>query len=156
MMAASWSDDRRSSRRRSLQTGSQQRSSKPRNTFRVATEAVRNGRIGRVHTVKIGIGQDQPKGVAPKAQPVPASGDHYRDWLEAIVARRDPIAPVDQSARSLEACAAAWIAMKLQRTLTWDPKREAFVNDAEANAMRGRTPRSAAYDVGAVMKRAGL
>ena len=46
---------------RILQTGSQQRSSKPWNTFRVATEAVRNGRIGRVHTVKIGIGQDRPK-----------------------------------------------------------------------------------------------
>ena len=30
--------------------------------------------------------------------------------------------------------------MKLQRKLTWDPKREVFVNDAEANALRGRKP----------------
>ena len=35
-------------KKRILQTGSQQRSSKPWNTFRVATEAVRNGRIGQV------------------------------------------------------------------------------------------------------------
>ena len=54
---------------------------------------------------------------------------------------------MDQSARSLEACAAAWIAMKLQRKLTWDPAREVFVNDAEANALRGRKTRSAAYDI---------
>jgi myo-inositol 2-dehydrogenase/D-chiro-inositol 1-dehydrogenase len=65
---------------RILQTGSQQRSAKPWNTFRVATEAVRNGRIGRIQTVKIGIGQDRPKGVAPKAQPVPANLD-YETWL---------------------------------------------------------------------------
>jgi hypothetical protein len=28
-----------------------------------------------------------------------------------------------------------------------------FVNDAEANALRSRKPRSAAYDIDAVMKR---
>jgi len=86
----------------------------------------------------------------------PASDDHYRNWLEAIISRKDPIAPVDQSARSLEACAAAWIAMKLQRKLAWDAKREVFVNDAEANALRGRKPRSAAYDIARVMKKGGL
>ena len=308
-------------KQRILQTGSQQRSSKPWNTFRVATEAVRNGRIGRIHTVKIGIGQDRPRGKAPQAQPLPpnldyetwlgpapqqpymedhvhpqdslgrpgwittedfglgmitnwgahhvdiahwgmgmelggpttiegsatfmtgdvwtvhqtyhvemiypgnirvildntfpngirfegtdgwvfcarsaglvtssdpgaatqadaarksldasddriltapfgpkdvrwpASDDHYRNWLEAILSREDPIAPVDQSARSLEACAAAWIAMKLQRKLTWDAAHEMFVNDDQANAMRGRTPRSAAYDLARIMKKAGL
>jgi myo-inositol 2-dehydrogenase/D-chiro-inositol 1-dehydrogenase len=65
---------------RILQTGSQQRSSKPWDTFRIATEAVRNGRIGRIKTVKIGIGQDQPKGQAPKAEPVPPNLA-YDVWL---------------------------------------------------------------------------
>jgi hypothetical protein len=92
----------------------------------------------------------------PKDVRWPASDDHYRNWLQAIVARRDPIAPVDQSARSLEACAAAWIAMKLQRKLTWDAAREMFVNDDQANAMRGRKPRSAVYDIASIMKKAGL
>jgi hypothetical protein len=46
--------------------------------------------------------------------------------------------------------------MKLQRKLTWDPTREVFVNDAEANALRARKPRSAAYDIDAVMKKGGL
>jgi hypothetical protein len=43
--------------------------------------------------------------------------------------------------------------MKLQRKLTWDLAREAFVDDAEANALRSRKPRSAAYDINAVMKK---
>jgi predicted dehydrogenase len=307
-------------KQRILQTGSQQRSSTPWNTFRVASEAVRNGRIGQVKTIRVGIGQDQPKGVPPTPQEVPPtfdyetwlgpapqqpymedrvhpqtdlgrpgwittedfglgmitnwgahhidiaqwaigmelggpigvearadfmkndvwtvhhtyhvemtypngvqlimdntypngirfegtegwvfcargaaqvtasdpgaaqqqsrrkaldasdeklltapygagavrwmdSADHYRNWLEAVATRKDPIAPVDQAARSLEACAVAWIGMKLGRKLTWDPKAEQFTGDAEANAMRARKPRSAAYDLAAVMAKAGL
>lgn len=306
-------------KQRVLQTGSQQRSSAPWDTFRVASEAVRNGRIGQVKVVRIGIGQDQPKGAPPQAQPVPPnldydtwlgpapqqpymearvhpqdgfgrpgwittedfglgmitnwgahhvdiahwaigaeldgpstiearatfmqndvwtvhhtyhvemaypggvqvildngfpngcrfegtegwvfcartaarvtssdpnappgaeqraldasdpriltapygpgarrwpeSADHYLNWLQAIAARKDPIAPVDQAARSLEACAAAWIGMKLQRKLTWDASREQFVGDAQANALCARTPRSGKYDIAQVMKKAGL
>jgi hypothetical protein len=86
----------------------------------------------------------------------PPSADHYLNWLEAIARRRDPIAPVDQAARSLEACAVAWIGMKLKRKLTWNPRREQFTGDAEANAMCARKPRSAAYDITRVMKGAGL
>jgi len=84
------------------------------------------------------------------------SDDSYRNWLEAIVKRQDPIAPVDQAARSLEACATGWIAMKLGRKLTWDPKTEKFVGDAEANALCARKPRSSKYDIARVMKEAGL
>ena len=84
------------------------------------------------------------------------SEDHYRNWLESIISRKDPIAPVDQSARSLETCAAAWIGMKLNRKLTWDSEKEKFVNDNEANAMLSRKVRKPEYDIAAIMKRAGL
>ena len=84
------------------------------------------------------------------------STNHYLNWLQAIVAKRDPIAPVDQAARSLQTCAAAWIGMKLGRKLTWDPAQEAFVGDDTANAMRSRKARKPEYDVSAVMKKAGL
>ena len=303
-------------RHRVLQTGSQQRSSKPWETFRIASQAVRNGRVGTLKTVRVGIGKDEPKGRPPLAQPVPATFDyatwlgpapeqafmedrthpqtgygrpgwittedfglgmitnwgahhmdiaqwamgmelsgptrvhghadfmhsdvwtvhhgyhvemqyangvqlilddtypngirfegsdgwvfcargaaqvtasdptvsasapkaldasdphiiqtpfterdvrwmpsdnHYRNWLEAIPTRKDPIAPVDQAVRSLQACATAWISMKLDRPVTWDPAKEEFVNDNQANAMRRRTPRSAAYDVHRVLEAA--
>ena len=41
---------------RILQTGSQQRSSNSWNTFRVASEAVRKGRIGKLHTIRTAFG----------------------------------------------------------------------------------------------------
>ena len=307
-------------KQRVLQTGSQQRSSKPWETFRVASQAVRNGRIGTLKTIRIGIGRDEPRGHAPVTQTVPATFDyatwlgpapdqpymeerthpqsgygrpgwittedfglgmitnwgahhmdiaqwamgmelsgptrvhgradfmkndvwtvhhgyhvelqyangaqvilddtypnglrfegstgwifcargdtavtssdpkaatsstepkalaasdasivttpftdrdvrfmpsenHYRNWLEAIATRKDPIAPVDQAVRSLQACAAAWISMKLDRPVTWDPAKEEFVNDPQANLMRTRLPRSARFDVHTIMKSASL
>jgi myo-inositol 2-dehydrogenase/D-chiro-inositol 1-dehydrogenase len=90
------------------------------------------------------------------AQRWPASSNHYVNWLESIVTKRNPIAPIDQAARSLTACATAWIGMKLKRKLTWDPAREMFVGDDEANAMRERKPRNAGYDFNVVMQNAGL
>jgi predicted dehydrogenase len=306
-------------RKRILQTGSQQRSENPWNTFRIASEAVRNGRIGNLKTIKIGLGIDEPKGVKPVPQTPPAtfdyerwlgaapeqsymelrchpqdsiegrpgwittedfglgmitnwgahhmdiaqwamgmelsgplsveakadfmkddvwtvhttyhvdmiypgnirltldnnfnngiqfegsdgtvfcargnakvtasdpvsvadkkgplwassdkilyprigqegktwmpSADHYRNWLEAILTRKDPIAPVDQSSRSLEACAIAWIAMKLKHKLYWDSKSEMFTNDMEANSMLARKTRKPEYDIALIMNKAGL
>ncbi|HEY4953017.1 MAG TPA: gfo/Idh/MocA family oxidoreductase, partial [Verrucomicrobiae bacterium] len=84
------------------------------------------------------------------------SRTHHGNWLESIVANRQPIAPIQQSARSLEACAAAWIAMKLKRKLNWDAKTEMFIGDEEANARRERKARKAEYDIQVVMKNAGL
>jgi myo-inositol 2-dehydrogenase / D-chiro-inositol 1-dehydrogenase len=84
------------------------------------------------------------------------SPDHYFNWIDSISEGKQPIAPVEQSARSLEACAAAWIGMKLGRKLKWDPAAEAFVGDAEANALRDRAPRKPEYDLQRVMRNAGL
>jgi myo-inositol 2-dehydrogenase / D-chiro-inositol 1-dehydrogenase len=96
-------------------------------------------------------------------EPLPAgalrwapSDNHYLNWLEAIRDRKDPIAPIDQSARSLTACYLAWLAMKLGRKLAWDPARERFVGDEAADRRLSRTPRRGDFDVAAVMKRAGL
>jgi predicted dehydrogenase len=90
------------------------------------------------------------------AKRLPRSKNHYVNWIDSILANEDPIAPVDQSARSLEACAAAWIGMKLNRKLTWDVSTESFVNDDEANALCDRTPRSVEYDINTTMKTAGI
>jgi myo-inositol 2-dehydrogenase / D-chiro-inositol 1-dehydrogenase len=84
------------------------------------------------------------------------SSNHYLNWLESIAANRDPIAPVDQAARSLQACATAWIAMKLKRKLTWNPDQEMFVNDPEANALRDRHARRPEYDIHSLLARSGI
>ena len=61
---------------RILQVGTQQRST---SQFRIAAELVRNGRIGKLHTVKIGLPGD-PSGPAAPAMPVP-KGFNYDMWL---------------------------------------------------------------------------
>jgi hypothetical protein len=63
---------------RVLQTGSQQRSA---NNFRFACELVRNGRIGKVHTVRVGIpGNNKKCEPTWKPEPVPQGFD-YDLWL---------------------------------------------------------------------------
>ena len=61
---------------RMFQIGSQQRSG---SQFRIACEMVRNGRIGKVHTVKIGLPSD-PSGGSTEVIPVPANFN-YAMWL---------------------------------------------------------------------------
>jgi len=94
--------------------------------------------------------------VGPEGKIWMPSQDHYRNWLESIISRKDPIAPVDQGARSLEVCAVSWISMKLKRKLNWDPAKEMFINDPEAQAMCSRKARKAEYDINLIMKKAGL
>jgi myo-inositol 2-dehydrogenase/D-chiro-inositol 1-dehydrogenase len=84
------------------------------------------------------------------------SSHHHLNWLESILANRQPIAPIDQSARSLEACAAAWISMKLKRKVTWNAATEMFVGDDGANALRGRKARKPEYDFQVALKNAGI
>lgn len=63
---------------RVFQTGSQQRSG---GEFRFACELVRNGRIGKLHTIKVGIpGNNRTCPPTWKAEPVPEGFD-YDLWL---------------------------------------------------------------------------
>jgi predicted dehydrogenase len=108
---------------------------------------------------KSALRASDPKILSPlpaDAKRWPPSSNHYLNWLESIVANRDPIAPVEQAARSLQACATAWIAMKLGRKLTWDPAKQEFAHDHAANALRDRKPRSSEYDIHRVLGRAGI
>ena len=61
---------------RILQVGTQQRSSPQ---FRIAAELVRNGRIGKLHTVRIGLPGD-PAGPEVPEMPIPKNLD-YDMWL---------------------------------------------------------------------------
>lgn len=93
--------------------------------------------------------------LGPDAKRWMPSPNHYFNWIDSIIANKEPIAPVSQSSRSLQACAAAWIGMKLNRKLTWDAVKESFVNDDEANAMCARKPRKPEYDVEQILKKSG-
>ena len=75
------------------------------------------------------------------------SADHHGNWLDCIRSRRQPIAPAEVAHRSCTACLLHHVAMKLPRRLRWDPEKERFVGDDEANAMLSR-PQRAPYVVG--------
>ncbi|MEW2921382.1 Gfo/Idh/MocA family oxidoreductase [Muricauda sp. ANG21] len=68
-------------------------------------------------------------------------GNHYQNWLDAIKTRNQPICDVETGHRSATICNVANIAYELGRPLQWDPVKERFKGDAEANKMRKRKRR---------------
>ncbi|HOK75017.1 MAG TPA: hypothetical protein PLS74_07840 [Bacteroidales bacterium] len=55
--------------------------------------------------------------------------------------RKAPISPVDIGHKACVVCLITHIAMKLGRRLRWDPEKEVFINDDEANKMLSRPQR---------------
>jgi len=70
------------------------------------------------------------------------SRNHHDNWLECIRTRRRPICDVEIGHRSATVCHLGNIAYWLKRPLKWDPLKEEFVNDDEANRMLERPMRS--------------
>ncbi len=68
--------------------------------------------------------------------------DHVRNFLNCVKSRQDPIAPVETGHRSATVCHIGNIAMQLHRKLQWDPKKEMFVGDDEANKKLSRAMRA--------------
>ena len=68
-------------------------------------------------------------------------GNHYQNWLDAIKSRQQPICDVEIGHRSASLCHIANIAYELNRPLTWNPDKEKFKGDGEANKMRKRKKR---------------
>ncbi len=70
------------------------------------------------------------------------SNDHFRNFIDCVISRKEPIAPIETAHRSITLAHLGNIAMILGRDIKWDPDKEKFVNDAEADAMLSRPLRS--------------
>lgn len=70
------------------------------------------------------------------------SEDHYENFIDAIQGRSRPAAPIDVAVRVDTLCNLQQIAIKLRRKLRWDPVKEAFVSDDEANRLLDRPMRA--------------
>ncbi len=70
------------------------------------------------------------------------SNNHKGNFLDCIKSRALTIAPVEVAHRSCTVCLLGEIAMRLGRKLKWDPDKERFTNDDQANRMLARTMRS--------------
>ena len=82
-------------------------------------------------------------------EPIPESGvqlykstDHYQDFLDCVKSRQRPIADVEIGCRSVSVCHLGNIAYWYRRTLNWDPVKEQFIGDAEANTWLPRARRA--------------
>jgi predicted dehydrogenase len=70
------------------------------------------------------------------------SRSHPGNFIECVKTRAETVAPVETAGhRTCSACILGGIAMRLQRKLKWDPEKERFINDAEANRMLSRPMR---------------
>ena len=67
---------------------------------------------------------------------------HVRNWFDCIKSRRLTVANPEVMHRSMSTVHAANICMWLKRDMKYDPVKEAFVNDPEANRLRSRAMRA--------------
>ncbi|UCG58231.1 MAG: hypothetical protein JSU70_01745, partial [Phycisphaerales bacterium] len=70
------------------------------------------------------------------------SNNHKGNFFDCVKSRAETVAPVEVGHRSCSVCLLGEIAMRLGRKLKWDPQRERFVNDTEADLMLSRPMRS--------------
>ena len=70
-----------------------------------------------------------------------SASSHGRNFFDCVKSRAQPACNPEIMRRSHVACFAAALAWKLGRRLKLDPVREEFIEDDEANRMRGRATR---------------
>ena len=61
--------------------------------------------------------------------------DHRKNWLECIVGKKATICPAEVGHRSASICHLGNIGYRLRRPLKWDPEKEQFAGDDEANRL---------------------
>ena len=81
-------------------------------------------------------------------QPLPASAvrlytsdNHMKNFFDCVRSREKPICDVEIGHRSVSVCHLGVIAIRLGRKLQWNPEREEFVGDKEAQEMVAREMR---------------
>lgn len=70
------------------------------------------------------------------------SNQHMRNWLDCVRERRQAICPAEVGHRTASVCHLANIGYQLRRPLQWDPVKEQFRKDPEANQLVSRRPRA--------------
>ena len=101
----------------------------------IGTEGELKVQRGKLETSPVAL---KDKGIGEHEKHVYKSEDHYKDFISAMKLRSKPICDVETGHRTATVCNIGNIAYQLKRKLQWDPVKEQFKNDAEANALLGR------------------
>ncbi|AYN68555.1 gfo/Idh/MocA family oxidoreductase [Euzebyella marina] len=67
--------------------------------------------------------------------------DQHGNWLDCIKTRKQPISDIEKGHKACVICLISDIAMQFDRKLEWDPEKEQFINDDEANTLLHREQR---------------
>jgi len=77
-------------------------------------------------------------------KPVPGykgSGGIYGDFIECVKTREKPFRDIEIAVHTAAVCHLGLIAYELKRSLKWDPEKQEFPGDEEANRLRDRAKR---------------
>jgi hypothetical protein len=69
------------------------------------------------------------------------SDNHQRNFIDCVLSRSEPIAPIEQAHRSISIAHLGNISLRLGRDLRWDPKEEKIIGDDAAQKMLSRPMR---------------
>ena len=86
----------------------------------------------------------RPELLQPLASPkvrLYVSDNHMGNFFDCLKTRKTPICDAEIGHRSASVCHLGVIALRLGRKLTWDPAKEEFVDDREANGYLAREMR---------------
>ena len=67
--------------------------------------------------------------------------NHVREFLDCVKTRKQPVSTADAAHHSITACHVANICVRLGRPVKWDPAKEEFIGDEEADRLRSRAYR---------------
>ena len=81
-------------------------------------------------------------GIRPDEIHLYRSKNHKQNFLDCIKSRKKPIADAETGHRSSTVCHLGNLALLLKRKLRWDPEKECFINDSEANKLLSPYKRS--------------
>ncbi len=77
----------------------------------------------------------------------PQSAHHQRNFLEAVASRRPAICPIEDSVQADLLCHLSDIATRVDRKLRFDPVKEKFADDADANRRLALRPMRAPWQL---------
>ena len=95
-------------------------------------------------TIDRAICKSDPPELAEDALEKPRAGfnsNHLKNWLDCIKTRATPVADAEIGHRSATVCHLGNIARATGRRLRWDPVKELFPDDKDANALLDRARR---------------
>jgi predicted dehydrogenase len=66
------------------------------------------------------------------------SRDHVENFIDCMISRKEPIAPIEVAHRSISLAHLGNIALQIGENLKWDPQKEEFLGNEKANRMLSR------------------